>query len=246
MSASRWGWKMFSLAPGKQFSLPTQSQNDPLDWIVMSLPSISGANPANESHLVRIPEGWFAMGSESGQDNERPVHRVWVDEFQLASCAVTNAEYARFVMATGNPPAPFCDNPDFSDPRQPVVAVSWFEAVQYCEWLSQCSGPELSLADRGRVGAGGSRRRRKSTLSLGRRSAAVIAELQDTLAERARAGRAVRAQWFRLVSTSAKMFTSGAVTGMTRIITQCHPNETRLVRSKAYVELRAADPGGIT
>jgi len=136
---------MFSLAPGKRFSQAGTSQNDPLDWIVMSLPSISGANPANEPHLVRIPEGWFAMGSDSGQENERPVHRVWVDEFQLASCAVTNAEYARFVMATGNPPAPFCDNPDFSDPRQPVVAVSWFEAVQYCEWLSQCTGLNYRL-----------------------------------------------------------------------------------------------------
>src|SRR4051794_14953207 len=96
-----------------------KSQNDALDWITMLLRSISGANPANESLLVRIPAGWFAMGSESGQDNERPVHRVWVDEFQLASCAVTNAEYARFVTATGNSPAPFCDNPDFRDPRQP-------------------------------------------------------------------------------------------------------------------------------
>ena len=111
----------------------------------MSLPSIPGANLANESPLVRIPEGWFAMGCDSGQDNERPVHRVWVDEFQLASCAVTNAEYARFVMATVNPPAPFCHNPDFSDPRQPVVAVSWFEAVDYCEWLSQSTGLNYRL-----------------------------------------------------------------------------------------------------
>ena len=54
---------------------------------------ISSAQPVPfEPHLVRIPEGWFWMGSDTGQDNERPVHRVWVDEFQLASCAVTNAQ----------------------------------------------------------------------------------------------------------------------------------------------------------
>ena len=70
------------------------------------------------------------MGSEAGQDNERPVHRVWVDEFRLASCAVTNAGYADFVRATGNPPAPFSENPDFNHPEQPVVAVSWFDAVK--------------------------------------------------------------------------------------------------------------------
>jgi formylglycine-generating enzyme required for sulfatase activity len=30
----------------------------------------------HEPRVVRIPEGWFLMGSEAGQDNERPVHRV--------------------------------------------------------------------------------------------------------------------------------------------------------------------------
>ena len=36
------------------------------------------------------------MGSETSQDNERPVHRVWIDEFELAVCQVTNAEYEFF------------------------------------------------------------------------------------------------------------------------------------------------------
>src|SRR5208282_2820174 len=43
--------------------------------------------------LVRIPAGWFLMGCATGQDNEKPVHRVWVDEFLLASRQVTNADY---------------------------------------------------------------------------------------------------------------------------------------------------------
>jgi formylglycine-generating enzyme len=94
---------------------------------------------------VRIPEGWFWMGSEAGQDNERPLHRVWVDGFRLASCAVTNASYADFARATENPPAPFSANPDFNRPEQPVVAVSWFDAVKYCEWLSLSSGLKCRL-----------------------------------------------------------------------------------------------------
>src|ERR1700726_3692427 len=102
----------------------------------------SSSNPspgslALEPQLTHTPEGWFWMGSEAGQDNERPVHRVWVDGFRLASCQVTNAAYAQFALATGAGPAPFCDNPGFNHPEQPVVAVSWFEAVKYCEWLSQ-------------------------------------------------------------------------------------------------------------
>jgi len=85
--------------------------------------------------LLSIPAGWFLMGSEDGQDNELPVHRVWVDGFRLAECQVTNREYASFVAETGAEPAPLINDPNFNHPQQPVVAVSWFEAVQYCEWL---------------------------------------------------------------------------------------------------------------
>jgi sulfatase modifying factor 1 len=85
--------------------------------------------------LVRIPGGWFLMGYDTGQDNEKPVHRVWVDEFLLAACQVTNAEYARFLEDTRSQPPPFRSDPNFNHPQQPVVGVSWHEAVRYCEWL---------------------------------------------------------------------------------------------------------------
>jgi formylglycine-generating enzyme required for sulfatase activity len=95
--------------------------------------------------LVSIPAGWFLMGSEDGQDNERPVHRVWVDDFRLGECQVTNAEYTRFVQATGAERPPLWDDPNFNDPQQPVVAVSWFEAVRYCEWLRELHGTHYRL-----------------------------------------------------------------------------------------------------
>jgi len=85
------------------------------------------------------------MGSESGQDCERPVHRVHVDSFLLAPTQVTNLEYSRFLHATGAPPPPFWQDPKFSDPRQPVVGVSWYEAARYCEWLSGQSGRRFRL-----------------------------------------------------------------------------------------------------
>jgi formylglycine-generating enzyme required for sulfatase activity len=78
--------------------------------------------------LVHVPGGYFLMGCEQGRDEERPVHRVWVDEFLLGTCPVRNLDYRAFLDATSGPPPPFWDHPDFRHPEQPVAAVSWFEA----------------------------------------------------------------------------------------------------------------------
>jgi formylglycine-generating enzyme len=94
---------------------------------------------------VNIPAGWFLMGSDAGQDVERPVHRVWIDTFEIATTQVTVAEYARFLHATGATPPPFWMTPHFNDDQHPVVAVSWFEAVGYCEWLSRMTGSRYRL-----------------------------------------------------------------------------------------------------
>jgi len=86
--------------------------------------------------LIQIPAGSFLMGSDSGQDCERPIHRVGLDAFRMASTQVTNAQYQQFHTATRTVPPPFFTDPNFNQPEQPVVAVSWHEAMRYCEWLS--------------------------------------------------------------------------------------------------------------
>jgi len=108
---------------------------------VLSQPTIH--EPA--SALVTIPEGWFLMGSDAGQDNERPIHRVWIDAFQLAAHQVTNADYAIFLRTEGKLAPPFFHDPAFSDPQQPVVGVSWFEATEYCAWLRSATGRSYRL-----------------------------------------------------------------------------------------------------
>jgi sulfatase modifying factor 1 len=85
------------------------------------------------------------MGCETGQEAERPVHRVWVDAFEMAIYQVRNWEFARFLEATGHPAPPCWNGPDFNHPDHPVVAVNWFEAVKYCEWLSALTGCRYRL-----------------------------------------------------------------------------------------------------
>ena len=57
--------------------------------------------------MIEIPSGWFLMGSDAGQDVERPVHRVWVDAFAMAATQVTNGDYEHFLQATGRATPPF-------------------------------------------------------------------------------------------------------------------------------------------
>jgi len=98
-----------------------------------------------EPALVAIPAGSFLMGSKSGQDCERPIHRVFVDAFLLAATQVTNAEYARFLVTTDAAPPPFWHDPNFNHPQQPAAGLSWHEAARYCEWLSKQSGRRYRL-----------------------------------------------------------------------------------------------------
>jgi formylglycine-generating enzyme required for sulfatase activity len=95
--------------------------------------------------LVEVAAGWFWMGWEGGHPGERPRHRVWLDAFAIARAPVSNAEYAGFLEASGSPPPPSWDDPRFNDPGQPVVAVNWFEAALYCDWLSSERGGRCRL-----------------------------------------------------------------------------------------------------
>jgi formylglycine-generating enzyme required for sulfatase activity len=95
--------------------------------------------------LISIPESSFLMGCETGADNERPLHRVRVDRFEIGACQVTNREFALFLQSTGHAPPPMWGRQHVDDPAQPVVAVSWFDAVAYCDWLSGVSGRSFRL-----------------------------------------------------------------------------------------------------
>jgi len=96
--------------------------------------------------MVVIPEGFFLMGSEDGQENEMPQRRVWVDRFGLGKYPVTNREYKIYVDETQTPGPPFWLEAMFADLDQPVVGVNWDEATADCQWLGERTGREIRLA----------------------------------------------------------------------------------------------------
>ena len=103
------------------------------------------AAPSVSLDLLPVPAGSFLMGCDTGRDEEQPVHRVWVDAFLLGVFPVRNRDYEPFLRVTGHPPPPFWNHADFHHPDQPVAAVSWFEAVKYCDWLRGISGKQYRL-----------------------------------------------------------------------------------------------------
>lgn len=94
--------------------------------------------------LVAIPGGTFRMGSDAGRPDEAPAHEVELAAFALARTPVTNAQYAGFVGAGWPAPRAWGD-PAFADPDQPVVGVTWFDAMAYAAWLSSVSGRSWRL-----------------------------------------------------------------------------------------------------
>jgi formylglycine-generating enzyme required for sulfatase activity len=58
---------------------------------------------------------------------------------------VRNRDYALFLESTGHSAPCRWADPDFNLPDQPVVAVTWFDAIDYCRWLSEASGASYRL-----------------------------------------------------------------------------------------------------
>jgi formylglycine-generating enzyme required for sulfatase activity len=87
--------------------------------------------------MVVIPAGTFQMGDIQGDSNEseRPVHTVRVIRpFAIGQYEVTFEEYDKFAGATGRQ-LPY--DKGWGRNRRPVINVSWNNAMDYAEWLSQ-------------------------------------------------------------------------------------------------------------
>jgi sulfatase modifying factor 1 len=85
------------------------------------------------------------MGSDHGRDDERPAHAVELGPFLIGRTPVTHAQYAPFIAADRAEAPPWWAHPGFAAPGQPVVGITWFDAMEYAAWLSQTFGGEWRL-----------------------------------------------------------------------------------------------------
>jgi formylglycine-generating enzyme required for sulfatase activity len=111
-------------------------------------------NPEDGSVLVYVSGGTFAMGSEDGRENERPVHEVEVSPFFIGKVEATVDQFRAFVAATGHVTGNetyakgFAWNQGNPAGDLPVVNVSWQDARAYVAWagLDLPSEAEWELA----------------------------------------------------------------------------------------------------
>ena len=81
--------------------------------------------------MIFVEGGTFAMGSNDGPDNEKPVHNVTLDSYYIGETEITQAQW-RAIMGF-NPSRYTGDN-------RPVESVSWNEAQEFCKKLSELTG----------------------------------------------------------------------------------------------------------
>ncbi|AOY79086.1 formylglycine-generating enzyme family protein [Moorena producens JHB] len=102
-----------------------------------------------ELEMVAIPGGTFVMGSpeteEGHRDSESPQHQVTVKSFFMGKYPVTQAQW-QAVAALPQVNRKLKPNPSyFKGEDRPVDTVSWYDAVEFCERLSQHTKRPYSL-----------------------------------------------------------------------------------------------------
>ena len=102
--------------------------------------------------LALIPAGEFIMGSALGADDEPPPTKVRIERpFWMGAHEITNQQYAQFDPShdshfeTMLSACHGVHGHPVNRPEQPVVRVSWVQAMAFCRWLSEKTGYRFSL-----------------------------------------------------------------------------------------------------
>ena len=89
--------------------------------------------------MVQVPAGEFTMGSDKGDEDEAPTHRVALHAFYIDKFEVTNGRFAKYVEAIqSEPPWGFADKETpITHAERPVRWVNWMDAMGYCLWIGK-------------------------------------------------------------------------------------------------------------
>ncbi len=101
------------------------------------------AQTAKDPKMILVEGGVFTMGSQDGENDEKPAHQVNLSAFYISKTEITVAQYYEFCNESGwpKPEVPMWgDNVDL-----PIVNVSWKDAGAYALWLSRKSGKKYRL-----------------------------------------------------------------------------------------------------
>ncbi len=139
-------WLLDSAFSGDQAAITLEERGEPM---------------SKHSQLVLVESGTFQMGSRYGDSDAMPVHSVTVSSFQIGKYPVTMGEFSRFVKDSAyrtlaelsegayiwdgqkwkKEIAAYWRNPLYEQSSDhPVTCISWYDAVSFCNWLSEQDG----------------------------------------------------------------------------------------------------------
>ena len=91
------------------------------------------------NEMVLIPAGKFLMGTDERLPDEGPQHTVTLKAYWIDKYEVTNAQYKKFIDATGRRSPDHFRNRTYPEGKadHPVTFVTWYDAHDYCEWAGK-------------------------------------------------------------------------------------------------------------
>lgn len=92
--------------------------------------------------MVFVKGGTFMMGSEDGEDNEKPIHQVILSDYYIGKYPVTFEEYDRFCEEAKRKKL---NDFGWGRGKRPIIGVSWDNANAYSDWLSEKTQKDYRL-----------------------------------------------------------------------------------------------------
>lgn len=117
--------------------------------------SVAEAQNSKYPEMIFVKGGAFKMGGSDGYADEKPIHKVTLSDYHIGKYEVTVGQYRKYCKESGTsfPSKPlrrwYVTHDNIREwawrDNHPIVNVSWYDAIGYCEWLSEKTGDEYTL-----------------------------------------------------------------------------------------------------